>query len=140
MEVKYFPFTKYVSYDLSLEIITHVPEIMTKKERMFVENFLHVFHSFTMEERRLVLQLDRCDILIFLTFYELDSNYAVSIICHNNNMAILIESKSYNWLPFIPLLVDRFQKEIKMRGTYFMNDETKMSESRKQSRLKSLLI
>ena len=62
MESNYFPFPKYISYDLSLEKINHVPEKITKKEMMFVENFLTVFHNFTMEERRLILQLDRCDI------------------------------------------------------------------------------
>ena len=139
MESNYFPFPKYISYDLSLEKINHVPEKITKKEMMFVENFLTVFHNFSMEERRLILQLDRCDILLFLTFYEFDSNYAVSIVCHNNNLAILIELKSFHWLPFIPILANQFQREIKMRGTYFMSDETKMSELRKQSRKQSLI-
>ena len=140
MEINYFPFKRYVSYDFSLEVINYVPEIITKKEMIIVQNFLQVFHTFTIEERCSILLLDKCDILIFLTFCDIDSNYAVSIICHKNNVAILIELKSFNWLPFISCLVEQFQREIKMRGTYFMSDESKMSELRKQSRMKSLLI
>lgn len=140
MQLNYFPFTKYISYDLDLEKIIHVPSTIIKKEMDTIDHFFSMFHHFTKKEKRFMLQLDKDDILLFLTFYEVDSNYAVSIICHNNILAIVIELKSFNWLPFIPLLVNQFQREVKMSGTYFMSDETNMSEFRKQSRKRSLLM
>lgn len=135
-----FPFKRYVLYDMSIDKIKYIPEWITEEERTTLQNFLSMFRNFTMEEKNLMLQLDNCHILLFLTFYELESKYAVSILCHdnnnNNNLTILIELKSFNWLPFI----SDFQRKIKMRGSYFMSDETKMSEFRKQCRKQSLVI
>ena len=101
-------------------------------------NFLQFFRGINAKNRYNILCINEPDILTLLTFYEVDSKYAVSIIHRRETLAILVKLKSFFLPDTAKLLVDRFRLNIRMRGSYFWKDETNMSAQRKESRMATL--
>lgn len=112
----------------------------TVRESITLANFMRFFLSVNARQKYEILHIHRIDVMTLLTFQEIDSDYAVSIIYNYGNLAILVKLKSYNLLDIVNLIKNRNGLEIKMRGSYFFSDETLVSDLRKKNRLLSLSI
>jgi hypothetical protein len=104
-------------------------------------NFLRFFRTVSSQQRYDILHIH--ETLLYhtmVTFHELDSIYAVTILYHGGCLAIVLKLRDYDLRPLGELLRNRTGLEFKMRGTYFKQDEADTSDIAKRDRLTSLSL
>jgi hypothetical protein len=112
----------------------------TARETRTLGNFLRFFRGVNALQKHQILHIHETDVITIVTFHEIDSPYAVSVIYHESSFAILVKLRSFNLCTIANVLRQRFGLGIRMIGSYFMEDETNMPDSCKRNRLSSLSI